>query len=52
MTLKLNEKKSILCFFSEGNAEITKLLIEKGADVNAMDSKNRTALMLAALKGA
>nr|WP_297278145.1 ankyrin repeat domain-containing protein [uncultured Brachyspira sp.] len=34
-----------------GHLEVVKLLIDKGADVNAKDDYNRTALMLASSNG-
>ena len=34
-----------------GRTEISRILIDKGADVNTKDSKGKTALMLASLNG-
>lgn len=39
----------LLCF--EGNVEITKVLIEKGAELNAKNSVGKTPLMFAAHRG-
>ena len=47
--MDLNEE--LLETAEEGDTEEVKLLIEKGADVDAKDWKGRTALMGAALKG-
>lgn len=44
--------KHSIFFALKGNIEIANLLIEKGADVNAINSKTLTPLMFAALKGA
>lgn len=44
-----------ICFFSLqnlGQYELAKLLVSKGSDVNATDSKNLTPLMFAAHMGA
>ena len=36
---------------SDGSAEVVKLLLDKGANVNIKDSKGKTALVIAKDKG-
>lgn len=38
-------------FFSSGIGKTVKVLIEKGADVNAVNNENTSALILAAWRG-
>lgn len=50
--MRSDNNKTILMYASWiGNAEAVKVLIDKGADINAQDSGGATALHLAAWKG-
>ena len=51
-TVPINSAERLLCLASkQGNVEVVKLLIEKGAEVNRTDEFGRTALMLASKEG-
>lgn len=43
--------KKTTYLFTIGNDKVAELLIERGADVGAVDEKSSTALILAALDG-